>query len=323
MKSRRGALWVLFLMVFLSLIACGKNNKWQEQYDLGVRYLSEGNYQEAIIAFTAAIEIDPKQPQPYVGRGDAYIGSGETEENLRIALADYEAATALDETNAGAWLGMADVYVRQGRYDEALELLESIVDMVSDSSRVRDRIQAMQSGTFSDSKGKTRKSVKIEDGQVTEYWLYKYDEKGNNIQVLNYDADDTLDNIEDYEFDEQGMEIKMTRTYVKNGSTTVELYEYDSIGRRIKETRTSESNDVITTFISYDDMNRTETRDQYANDGNLIHRFVVEYDENGISKKANNYKMDKDGKLYLDYYVVYIWNDDGSYGGYEIFHVAE
>lgn len=45
---------------------------WQEQYDLGVRYLSEGNYEEAIIAFTAAIEIDPKQAPAYVGRGDAY-----------------------------------------------------------------------------------------------------------------------------------------------------------------------------------------------------------------------------------------------------------
>ena len=32
---------------------------WQEQYELGVRYLSEGNYEEAIIAFTAAIEIEP------------------------------------------------------------------------------------------------------------------------------------------------------------------------------------------------------------------------------------------------------------------------
>ena len=36
---------------------------WQEQYDLGVRYLSDGNYEDAIIAFTAAIEIDPKKPQ--------------------------------------------------------------------------------------------------------------------------------------------------------------------------------------------------------------------------------------------------------------------
>ena len=34
----------------------------QTQYALSVRFLSEGNYQEAVLAFTAAIEIDPKQP---------------------------------------------------------------------------------------------------------------------------------------------------------------------------------------------------------------------------------------------------------------------
>ena len=47
--------------ILTMLNACGQNTEaqWQEQYDLGVRYLSEGNYEEAIIAFTAAIEIDP------------------------------------------------------------------------------------------------------------------------------------------------------------------------------------------------------------------------------------------------------------------------
>ena len=72
---------ILFLTLMLT--ACGQQARqeetvqkptWQEQYDLGVRYLSEGNYQEAIIAFTTAIEIDPKQAPAYVGRGDAYWG---------------------------------------------------------------------------------------------------------------------------------------------------------------------------------------------------------------------------------------------------------
>ena len=52
--------------LILSITACGKHGStWQEQYDLGVRYLSEGNYEEAIIAFHAAIEIDPKQSVTY------------------------------------------------------------------------------------------------------------------------------------------------------------------------------------------------------------------------------------------------------------------
>ena len=92
--------WLLTLALVLGLCACGQSAEaeWQEQYDLGVRYLSEGNYEEAIIAFTAAIEIDPKRPEGYTGRGDAYALSGDTAENLDAALADYEAALELDET---------------------------------------------------------------------------------------------------------------------------------------------------------------------------------------------------------------------------------
>ena len=66
------------------MVACAKAPTWQEQYDLGVRYLSEGNYQEAIIAFTAAIEIDPKQENAYIGLADAYIGMGDYEQARQV-----------------------------------------------------------------------------------------------------------------------------------------------------------------------------------------------------------------------------------------------
>ena len=87
---------VIALILAIGLIACGQGSgqtsevatasTWQEQYDLGIRYLSEGNYEEAIIAFTAAIEIDPNRAEAYVGRGDAYVGSGETEEDRKSVV---------------------------------------------------------------------------------------------------------------------------------------------------------------------------------------------------------------------------------------------
>ena len=53
--------FLVLILTLALLTACGKKAPtWQEQYDLGIRYLSEGNYQEAILAFTAAISIDPK-----------------------------------------------------------------------------------------------------------------------------------------------------------------------------------------------------------------------------------------------------------------------
>ena len=70
----------LVLLVILLLCGCGEAPKtWQEEYDLGVRYLSEGNYEEAILAFEAAIEIDPKAPGAYLALANAYVGQGDYE----------------------------------------------------------------------------------------------------------------------------------------------------------------------------------------------------------------------------------------------------
>ena len=65
---------LLAALLLLSLAACSKAPEaepadeapdWQTKYDLGVRYLSEGNYEEAILAFEAAIKIDPKNADAY------------------------------------------------------------------------------------------------------------------------------------------------------------------------------------------------------------------------------------------------------------------
>ncbi|MFR4014766.1 MAG: tetratricopeptide repeat protein, partial [Oscillospiraceae bacterium] len=65
---------LLAALLLLTLAACSKAPEaepadeapdWQTQYDLGVRYLSEGNYEEAILAFEAAIKIDPKNADAY------------------------------------------------------------------------------------------------------------------------------------------------------------------------------------------------------------------------------------------------------------------
>ena len=102
--------WLALLLILaLLLTACGeKAPAWQEQYDLGIRYLSEGNYAEAIIAFTAAIQIDPKQETVYLALSEAYAASGNIEkaaETLRQAIAQLgeteELALALDYAERG------------------------------------------------------------------------------------------------------------------------------------------------------------------------------------------------------------------------------
>ena len=116
---------IILLLSCLSACTGSTETRWQEQYDLGVRYLSEGNYEEAIVAFTAAIEIDPKRAEAYVGRGDSYIGSGETEETLAAAIADYTEAINIDTALVDVYIKLAEIYVLQGNFEVAKTLLET------------------------------------------------------------------------------------------------------------------------------------------------------------------------------------------------------
>ena len=176
MNVKRWIALLLALALTFGLTACSsKEASWQEQYDLGVRYLSEGNYEEAILAFTAAIEIDPKRAEAYTGRGDAYMQTGDpaqaehdyrmawelapddldTAEKLADALVDQgileEAAGILedliekDPSNPDYYDKLADIYDQLGQPDKAEEVLQNGVDATGDEG-LRQKLEEAQSG---------------------------------------------------------------------------------------------------------------------------------------------------------------------------------
>lgn len=105
---KRSILSILAIILLLCT-ACGqKTPTWQEQYDLGARYLSEGNYEEAIIAFNAAIEIDPKRADAYLNLANVYLELGDmdaakkTLEDGAAATGDAEIQALLDTITAPA-----------------------------------------------------------------------------------------------------------------------------------------------------------------------------------------------------------------------------
>ena len=70
MKRAYFMIYLCLLALCLSGCSCAKRTeeRWNEQYDVGMQYLLEGDYQEAILAFTATIEIDPMRPESYLER---------------------------------------------------------------------------------------------------------------------------------------------------------------------------------------------------------------------------------------------------------------
>ena len=71
-------------------------NSYARNLDLGKKYLLDEDYDDAISAFSDAIDIDGTRPAPYIGRGDAYKGKGDYEN----AWSDYEKAEELSGDNS-------------------------------------------------------------------------------------------------------------------------------------------------------------------------------------------------------------------------------
>ena len=223
--KRATASWLIPILCLLMLCSCGKSpaEQWQEQYDLGVRYLSEGNYEEAIIAFTAAIEIDPNRAEAYVSRGNAYAASGDTEENLAAALADYEAALDLDETLVDAWLGKADIYIRQGNYEEAVKILQEALESTRHSQSIRDRLTEVENSKYIDSGGHDQTELdQMEQGIIGQEAEFV------RTKGAHYDSNGALSYPEEYEYADEGYLERYT--CISSDGKVLEMHEYDKSG---------------------------------------------------------------------------------------------
>lgn len=99
------ALCTVAVCLLFALSACQEQPTWQEQYDLGMRYLTESNYEQAIIAFTSAMKVKPQNMDTYVYLAQVYLASGDPEMAQQILTQGYDATQdgRLDCSSVDAW----------------------------------------------------------------------------------------------------------------------------------------------------------------------------------------------------------------------------
>jgi tetratricopeptide (TPR) repeat protein len=130
-KVDRGrVLRVVFLGLLLLLAACGqKALTYEEQINLGQRFLEEGDYEQAIVAFTAAIRIEPKLSPAYVGLADAHKGLGQPEEAVAAIRQGVEAIS--DVASSGDLIAWTEIFgdeaFASGDYDTAILAYDTLV----------------------------------------------------------------------------------------------------------------------------------------------------------------------------------------------------
>lgn len=264
---------------------------WQEQYDLGVRYLSEGNYEEAILAFTAAIEIDPKRAPAYVGRGDAYVSTAKLAVDsaasdklspiaagaYQSALADYLSAINLDGSDASLYRKAAEIYVIQGEIESAKELLRRGIEAIEDEDlqTYLEKLEKLNS-LF------VLVREDIYRGDQHSWSVYTYDELGYQIGWDIWNDDGQKECSMTWVYDKDQNVWNKTST-VQNGEVTIEKVKL----------RTTDTVDYLRGYGTHTSYAHTHPFDPVCGPEGFTAEYT--YDENGNTTRIDTYNSD--GKL--------------------------
>lgn len=120
---------VLILMLFV-LTACQSvtaiiSDPYKEQINLGYKFIEEGNYEEAILAFNKAIEINIKRDEAYLGLAETYAERGDenTVNDVNDILAEgYRQSNS--KNIISQYIKLADKLIQYGMSEWANLLLQ-------------------------------------------------------------------------------------------------------------------------------------------------------------------------------------------------------
>lgn len=258
---------LLSVILLAGLCSCGEAkevmSEWQKQYDSGTEFLSDGNYEEAIAAFNAAIEIDPKQPEAYLNLAKAYAESGDVEKAREVLESGIDKTGSKTLTDYLAELS--------GVGDENLDDVEN-VDKKAEIETIE-----LDNGTFVieyDSTGKTIKETYYNPNGTISF-TYDYDSNGNKIKETHYNPDETISST--YDYDSNGNSMKITEYNPDGTISSYSTSDYDSNENMIKST-------------------------YYNFDGTTNYYYTFDYDSNGNMIKKTYYNSDGTISCTYEYY---------------------
>lgn len=110
-----------------------------KQLELGRKYVTEQDYEQAIVFFQAAIEIDPRSTEAYLGMAEVYIHLGDNKNAIDILMQGYEATDYDGEIKAmlvAVYLDMAKSCADILDYEKALEYYNILLELDRENGQV-------------------------------------------------------------------------------------------------------------------------------------------------------------------------------------------
>lgn len=184
-----------------------RSNEVKSCVEMGNHYLMELDYEQAVVSYQSALDIDPKNTQANLGLAEAY----EQQQMYAYAEGIYQNMLADDNTQAEAYERLADLYIQQGRLEEAKKLLEEAVARAdSEELALLYREAHPESPGVSHTAGTYRERIRLELLPA------------EDMHTIYYTLDGTEPNLDSKVYDEP--------IILRNGSTTVKAMEVNLTG---------------------------------------------------------------------------------------------
>lgn len=148
MKAKKILIGVIIAVILATtgicrIIGTGILNPFKYQIKLGYKYLEQGKYDDAVIAFNKALEIDDKNILPYELLGTLYImhpDDDSTENMISLLKSGYEKADS--EEIIKMYLEFAENLISSEHFNYALQILNSGLDTTG-SEKIKEKIYYM------------------------------------------------------------------------------------------------------------------------------------------------------------------------------------
>jgi thioredoxin-like negative regulator of GroEL len=235
------------------------DNKLQEQLKLGTRYLEDMDYDQALVAFGTALDIDPM--------------------------------------NADAYLGIVEVYIRINEFEKALEVAKEGYEVTGDE-RLKEKMDMIESGNIFAANGWVmRSSCYDNDGNLLYYHQYTYNQKGQKASIARCDASGSETQYLELDYDGEDRPV-VSYIIMDDGSLLKVVFEYSDNGYRETE-YSSTDGDVCGYFEAETDADgKVLKKSFYDKNGNLKNSSEYKYDEHGNEIRVNVYDAEGNMDIY-------------------------
>lgn len=218
LKKRRpflliGAIILLFVITGITIAVCvkssgNKKSEYDKKIDLGRKYLSELNYEQAIMAFEEAINIDPKRDDAYILLAKTYVSEGDMDKAKAIlddAVEETKSDRARDIKRKIRKIKKTD----DNNIDQVILIFE---DIINDNAN-------NDNNGITDNENEIKESIGDEDEDISNH--EKYPDNADNTDIITTpDVGDHEEIILDSSYEEYNAVNRIIDLYAS--STLVE-----------------------------------------------------------------------------------------------------